>query len=184
MVQVTANRSCSRELLVRKWQTNAGTKERPGPAATHTQPHSRRTFSPVIRARCVKSRSTWEHRCIAPQCADGNQAVNARPNRDRGTSGVAVQLHRVVKNAVSEWVFENRDVRERRYGNVEGSLVVDSLKYFLHDWQARHDLIASHRLGILAASTAAKYLDPRAGVHKNHRRRLPPAAACSRSDTH
>lgn len=125
-----------------------------------------------------------KHNRIIPKRTDRNKAVNTRSDSDRGTSCVAIQLHGVIKHTATQWVLEDRNIRERRHSNVEGAFVVDPLQYFLNDGQACDDLLAGYRIGVASGGTTAKHLDPGARVNENHLRRLPSAAACSRSETH
>jgi hypothetical protein len=118
------------------------------------------------------------------QRANGYQAVYARAHGNCGTSSVTVKSHCLIKYNTGQWVFKNRNVRECRNRHVKGGFVVNALKNLLHHRKARNDLIASHRLRIPIRSTTAKHLDPSARVNEYHLVRLPPTAACSRSDTH
>jgi len=119
------------------------------------------------------------------QRANGDQAINAGADRNRRSARLPVELDRVIENYPRQRALEQANVREGRGRNVEGRLIIDTLKHFLHHGQARHDLFSGYCRSESLSCPASQNLDPRARVDKDHpRRRLSPALACSRSATH
>jgi hypothetical protein len=58
---------------------------------------------------------------------------------------------------------------ERGSGDMEGSIIVDALKYFLHDRQAGNDFFARDCRRIPVTRSPAQHLDPGARIDENHR---------------
>ncbi len=109
-----------------------------------------------------------KHRRAVSKSAHGDQTIDTRANGDRCPSRVTIKLHCIIENAAGPGILEDRDVSECGDGDLKCPLIVNALKHFLHDGQARHDRLARYGIAVTLARAAAKHLNPCARVDQNH----------------